>query len=135
MQKIKYGEKELAVKSIVSEENRGINTISITFGDSVLFTDIQSFYDTSLNAESLRRMEIYNGVSTYEPVAEGTVGEPVGVTTWELQGVHIGYTKPVDLTCFGGIIKVKVEKELEIESKVSEQQAIIETLLLSVLGV
>lgn len=129
MQKIKYGEKEFSVKSIVANDYRGIDTIEIIFNEGTDFAAVQAFYDTNCNADVLRRMEIYNEVISYTP-PETEDTEPIEVVSYGLQGVHIGYTKPVDLSYFGGAIKVKIEKELEVESHVAQLQNEVDILVI-----
>lgn len=139
MQKIKYGDTEFLITSIVANDYRGIDTIEITFEKDVDFSTVQQFYDTNLNVDSLRLMEIYTGITTYEPVENEVVDEElqveepkvIEVTTWELQGTHIGYTKPMDISCFGGVVKVKIERELEVESKLAELQNNVDDLIIS----
>lgn len=129
MQKIKYDKTEFMVKSIIANDHKGIDTIEITFEENVSFAEIQAFYDTGKNPAILRRMEIYNEATTYIP-SEDEGAAPLALPVSELQGVHIGYTKPVDISCFSGAIKVKIEKELEVESHVAQLQNEVDILVI-----
>lgn len=129
MQKIKYGEQEFNVKSITANDYRGIDTIEITFSEDTAFAEIQTFYDADCVTDTLRRMEVYNEIVTYIP-SEDEGAEPMALTSFELQGIHIGYTKPVDISCFSGVLKVKIEKELEVESHVAQLQNEVDILVI-----
>lgn len=136
--RIKYGTDctaEFLVSGVQADGGR-VDSIAITFDSSVDFAAVQAFYDTNLNPDMLRRMEIYDITQVEQSVEKPADGEAstelVEVET--LQGVHIGYTKPFEISCFGGVIKVKIERELAVESKVALQQETIDQLLLDSLG-
>ncbi len=127
MQRIKYSNKNFDVKSIVSDSFAGVETISIEF-ENTAFADVQAFFDTQVDKNVLSRFELFEVKQVANEVAEGE--QPTITELEELQGIHTGYTKPIDLSCFGGVVKVKIQRELEVEGVVRQQQELIDTLLL-----
>lgn len=113
MQKIVLGTGEFLTHSLISNDYAGVETLTIEFEPTVIFSDIQVFFDTELSEDNLTRLEVYN-----EVIAEDN-------TTWQIVGIHTGYTKPIDISCFNGNIKVKIQRELVVETIVKQQTQII----------
>ncbi|MEG1044758.1 MAG: hypothetical protein RSF81_08315 [Oscillospiraceae bacterium] len=124
MQRIKYTGKSFDVKTIYEENIGGINTITINF-ENANFEDIRNFYDIAIDKNILSNFEVF-GVKNVVP--DGAT-QPTEIL--ELEGIHNGFTKPLDISCFGGEIKVKIQRELEVERIVRDQQEVVEQLLLA----
>lgn len=131
MQKIKYVncDKEFLVESIIEKENYlGVKSIEIAFSNTTSFEEVRTFFDTNCISKNLRKMEIY----TEEIKQEVVNDEPVETKEWVLQGVSNGFTNTVNISCFQSKIKVQIEKELAVESKIEkleENNAILESAL------
>lgn len=119
MQRIKYSDKSFDVQSIIGENFNGKETITIEFYNTD-FPILANFFDVNANKNTLAKFEVYS-VTT---LADGTETEV-------LQGIHNGYTMPIDISFFGGVGKVKIERESFVERTLKEQQEIIENLLIA----
>lgn len=116
MQKIKYGETEFAVTRVAALP--GQNAIEITFA-ALPVSEAVRFFDTECDPDLLRRMEILDSSDGEE---------------WAQAGVHVGYTKPYEVSHFDGITRVKIERELPVETRVAALSEVTELLLIRSLG-
>lgn len=116
MEKIRYGETEFAVTRVAALP--GQNAIEITFA-ALPVSEAVRFFDTECDPDLLRRMEILES-------QDGTV--------WTEVGLHVGYVKPYEVSHFNGVTRVKIERELPVETQVAALREVTELLLIRSLG-
>lgn len=98
--KIKLGEKEFEVKSLIDNFGK----LEIEFSEGTTYEEVAAVYDPikeTFSKELLRSMTVYNDED-------------------ELQGVHLGYTEPHSIFVMNGVIKVVINKEDEMRTELEE---------------
>lgn len=117
MQYIKYGDMQLPAASLQAEKTyRDGEVLTITFAETVTYAEISALYDPqnpAYDTDMLHRMEVLTD--------EGRDGEgnPVMLDVRVSQGIHLGYTKPLDITrdLDAGVYKVRIQRESALETR------------------
>lgn len=118
MQKAKFDKTIFFIEKITSENRNGLEQLTIYFDTNTSWEEVRDFFDPqsgSFNKLYLNRLEIYQIAEDNET----------------LEGVHFNFNKIVSIQGLTGGLSVTLEKENELETKLNEQQKMIDNILKS----